>query len=48
MNLENLNLVGLDAQELQDVDGGWRITLTGILDDIPGNTHLTAFGWQIF
>lgn len=31
MNLENLNLVELNAQEVQEVEGGiWPIVLTGI------------------
>ena len=25
MNLENLNLVELNAQEVQEVDGGWTV-----------------------
>ncbi|MEC5165809.1 hypothetical protein RCH18_001542 [Flavobacterium sp. PL11] len=27
MNLENLNLVELNAQEVQEVDGGWVVKL---------------------
>lgn len=42
MNLENLNLVELDAQEVQEIEGGFHIhilTITGVLDGIPGNTR---------
>jgi len=44
MNLQNLNLVELNVQEVQEVEGGkWKIwvfklTITGVLDGIPDNT----------
>ena len=46
MNLENLNLVELNAQEVQEVEGGFLfhiLTITGVLDGIPGNTHFDWF-----
>lgn len=41
MNLENLNLVELDAQEIQETDGGfWQVVAgiiaAGIVDDWAG------------
>lgn len=42
MNLENLNLVELNAQETQEIDGGiWPevfvgVVLAGIVSDWPG------------
>lgn len=45
MNLENLNLVELNAQEIQSIDGGWYIIrITGFLDGIDGNFHVSLFG----
>ncbi|WP_208012177.1 hypothetical protein [Flavobacterium psychrotolerans] len=42
MNLENLGLVELDAQEIQVVEGGFtffKLTITGVLDGIAKNTQ---------
>ena len=48
MNLDNLNLVELNAQETKEVGGGsfFRFILTGVLDGIPNNTesHFELFG----
>ncbi|WP_236023947.1 bacteriocin [Flavobacterium flabelliforme] len=45
MNLENLNLVELNAQEVQRIDGGWYIIrITGFLDGIDGNFRASFFG----
>lgn len=45
MNLNNLNLVELNAQELQQVEGGWYIIrITGFLDGIDGNFKISLFG----
>lgn len=46
MNLENLNLVGLNAQEVQEVEGGFLfglLCITGVLDGIPDNTEFHWF-----
>lgn len=43
MNLEELNLVELNAQEVQETEGGWP-RLTGFLDGIDGN--LEWHWWQ--
>lgn len=58
MNLENFNLVGLNAQEIQKVEGGLTIfgvvifdlTVTGVLDGIPENTQsdFTLFGFKLW
>ncbi len=48
MNLENLNLVELNAQEVQEVDGGcWECAPGGhqLRDLIDG--FLSAFGYQL-
>ncbi|MFE3872282.1 hypothetical protein ACFX5F_13725 [Flavobacterium sp. ZS1P70] len=45
MNLDNLNLVELNAQEVISTDGGWYIMrMTGFLDGIDGNFHISFFG----
>lgn len=53
MNLENLNLVELNAQESRKIEGGWsffRFVLTGVLDGIPNNTesHFELFGISLW
>ena len=52
MNLENLNLVELNAQEVKEVQGGsiFRFILTGVLDGIPNNTesHFELFGISLW
>ena len=53
MNLENLNLVELNAQESRKIEGGWsffRFVLTGVLDGIPNNTesHFEHFGISLW
>jgi hypothetical protein len=49
MNLNSLNLVALNAQEVEGITGGFTLfRLTGILDGIAGNTHLTVLGINIF
>lgn len=53
MNLENLNLVELNAQESRKIEGGWSIfkfVLTGILDGIPNNTQsdFELFGLKLW
>jgi|GEM_PF-2071476 len=45
MNLDNLNLVELNAQEVQEVEGGilfGLVCITGVLDGIK---HNTEFHW---
>ena len=45
MNLDNLNLVELNAQEVKEVEGGWYlIRITGFLDGIDGNFEISFFG----
>jgi hypothetical protein len=52
MNLENLNLLELNAQEVKEVQGGsiFRFILTGVLDGIPNNTesHFELFGISLW
>lgn len=52
MNLDNLNLVELNAQETKEVVGGsfFRFILTGVLDGIPNNTesHFELFGISLW
>jgi hypothetical protein len=50
MNLENLNLVELNAQEVQEVDGGFLsiFKMTGFLDGIAGNCDAWLFGFKIW
>lgn len=44
LDLENFGLVELNAQEVQEVDGGIRIfTITGVLDGIRNNTRIRFF-----
>ena len=46
MNLENLSLVQLNAQEVQEVEGGLLfglVCITGVLDGIPNNTEFHWF-----
>ena len=46
MNLQNLNLVELNAQEVQEVEGGLLfglLCITGVLDGIPDNTEFHWF-----
>jgi hypothetical protein len=48
MNLENLNLVELDAQEVSQIDGGcWECAPLGhhLRDFVDG--FLSAFGYQL-
>ncbi len=51
--MNNLNLVELNAQEIQEVDGGFsffRFVLTGVLDGIPNNTQsdFELFGLKLW
>ena len=54
MNLNNLNLVELNAQEVKEVEGGLTIfgftivEVTGVLDGIPDNTHGTLLGFKLW
>lgn len=53
INFKNLNLVELNAREVQETEGGFTIfsfTLTGVLDGIPNNTEssFTLFGINIW
>ena len=58
MNLENLNLVELNAQEVNETGGGLTIfgvviidlTITGVLDGIPNNTQsdFTLLGFKLW
>lgn len=58
MNLENLNLVELNAQEVKEVEGGFdwkkllkfKLTITGVLDGIPDNTtsDCVVFGIKLW
>jgi hypothetical protein len=48
MNLDNLNLVELDAQEVEGVTGGFTLfRWRGFLDGIAGNTEITILGIHI-
>ena len=50
MNLENLGLVELNAQEVQEVEGGtsWWPHITGFLDGIAGNFHGYLLGYELW
>jgi hypothetical protein len=46
MNLQNLNLVELNAQEVQEIDGGiifGLLCITRVADGIKGNTKFHRF-----
>jgi hypothetical protein len=47
MNLDNLNLVELNAQEVQEVDGGWIAAMLGayLAWEIVGNPKAS---WEAF
>lgn len=49
LDLENLGLVELNAQEVQEVTGGsWWPRITGFLDGIAGNFHGYILGYEIW
>lgn len=55
LELNNLDLVELDAKESKQIEGGnefvlFRFTLTGLFDKVKHNTecHLTILGINIF
>jgi hypothetical protein len=50
MNLENLNLVELNAQEVQEVEGGrsWFTGILGFADGIEGNGAGYFLGWRLW
>ena len=50
LNLENLNLVELNAQEVQEVEGGrsWFTGILGFADGIKGNGAGYFLGWRLW
>ena len=56
MNLQNLNLVELNAQKVQEVEGEkwqlqvFKLTITGVLDRIPENitSDCVLFGIKLW